>query len=188
MATTCWHLHVVALDAKSPSSVHSLWSSHFLELTFLGSPLKATIIPAAHARFPSSQLSIKILQFSSQWKQPVFSVETVGGLLCLWRVLVMDIWTVVKSAVFLLIMAARPETDSEKYSIYNVWIVIYSNWEWNRKITRYRISDFHDLSSKLQKKICQKYFTLHAMNTMNISIKLKINEPFHNIAVVRIHL
>lgn len=62
------NLCTVALDALTPASVHSLWSSpkflKHLDLTIL--PMLRSSLFLLHL-FPSCQLSVHILQFSTLW-------------------------------------------------------------------------------------------------------------------------
>ncbi len=87
-----------ALDALTPASVHSLWSSpkflNWFRLTILISLRFSRLV--VHL-FPSTQLSVNMLGYSTLWTASL--VMNVCVLRSLWRVSIIVFWTTVRSAV-----------------------------------------------------------------------------------------
>ncbi len=89
-----------ALDALTPASVHSLWSSHkFLNRFCLTILIRLWFSRLVVHRFPSTQLSVNMLGYSTLW-----TVMNVCVFPSLWRVSMIVFWTTVRSAVFLMIV------------------------------------------------------------------------------------
>ncbi len=74
-------LCVVALDTLTPASVHSLWSStKFLKSILLDNPHKAAVLSVGCASFsstlfPSTQLSVNMLGYSTLWIDSFYGNE-----------------------------------------------------------------------------------------------------------------
>ncbi len=93
-----------ALDALTPASVHSLWSSpKFLNLSVGCASFSSTL-------FPSTQLSVNMLGYSTLWTASL--AMNVCVLPSLWRVSMIVFWTTVRSAVFPMIVSpTEPNWD-----------------------------------------------------------------------------
>ncbi len=88
-----------ALDALTPASVHSLWSSpKFLNRFFLTILISLRFSRLVVHLFPSTQLSVNMLGYSTLWTASL--VMNVCVLPSLWRVSMIVFWTTVRSAVF----------------------------------------------------------------------------------------
>ncbi len=123
----------MTLDALTPASVHSLWSSpKCFESALLDSILEACGYPCCLCTFltqfllPSSQLCIILCFDTALLEQPLLSVMTFCDLPSLWKVSMIIFWTIAKSAV------------QEILRIYTVWMVIY----WNVNIRIFWDTDF----------------------------------------------
>ncbi len=105
-------LSVVTLDALTPASVHSLWSSHKclnrLCLTVCSS-LRSSLL-LVHLSYPNSsfQSTLHLICFDTALcKQPHLSVMTLCDLPSLWRVSMFIFWIIAKSAVFPIIVVSK---------------------------------------------------------------------------------
>ncbi len=92
-----------ALDALTPASVHSLWSSpKFLNrfcLTIL-TRLRFSRLDCAYLSstlFPSTQLSVNMLGYSTLWTASL-AMNVCGLIPPLWRVSMIVFWTTVRSS------------------------------------------------------------------------------------------
>ncbi len=92
-----------ALDALTPASVHSLWSSpKFLNRFRLTILIRLRFSRLVVHLFPSTQLSVNMLGYSTLWT--AYLTMNVCGLPYLWRVSMIVFWTTVRSAVFPMIV------------------------------------------------------------------------------------
>ncbi len=105
-------LSVVTLDALTPASVHSLWSSHKclnqLCLTVFSSFQSSLLL--VHLFLPNSsfQSTLHLICFDTALcKQPPLSVMTLCDLHSLWRVSMFVFWTIANSAVFSIIVVSK---------------------------------------------------------------------------------
>ncbi len=100
-----------ALDALTPASVHSMWIlPKFLNQfsILLDNPHKAVVLSVGCAYFsstifPSTQLSVNMLGYSTLWTASL--VMNVCVLPSLWRVSMIVFWTTVRSAVVPMIVS-----------------------------------------------------------------------------------
>ncbi len=101
-----------ALDALTPDSVHSSWSSPKV----LNGFCLTILIRLRFSRwvvhlFPSTQLSVNMLGYSTLWTAASL-VMNVCVLLSLWRVSMIVFWTTVRSAVFpMIVYPSEPNWD-----------------------------------------------------------------------------
>ncbi len=100
-----------ALDVLTPASVHSLWSSpKFLNWFCLTILIRLRFSRLVVHLFPSTQLSVNMLGYSTLWTASL--VMNVCGLPSLWRVSMIVFWTTVRSAVFPMIVSpSEPNWD-----------------------------------------------------------------------------
>ncbi len=106
------HMSVVTLDALTPASVHSLWSSHTclnqLCLTVFSSLQSSLLL--VHLFLPNSsfQSTLHLICFDTALcKQPHLSVMTLCDLPSLWRASMFIFWTIAKSAVFSITVVSK---------------------------------------------------------------------------------
>ncbi len=92
-----------ALDALTPASVHSLWSSpKFLNRFCLTILIRLRFSRLVEHLFPSTQLSVNMLGYSTLWTASL--AMNVCVFPSLWRVSMIVFWITVRSAVFLMIV------------------------------------------------------------------------------------
>ncbi len=102
-------LCVVALDALTPASVHSLWSSpkflnRFCLTIFIRLRFSRLVV---HLFLPHFFLPLNFLLTcldTALCEQPAYLAMNVCGLPSLWRVSMIVFWTTVRSAVFPMIV------------------------------------------------------------------------------------
>ncbi len=101
-----------ALDALTPASVHSLWSSpKFLNWFCLTILIRLRFSRLVVHLFPSTQLSVNMLGYSTLWTASL--AMNVCVLPSLWRVSMIVFWTTVRSAVFPMIVSpSEPNWES----------------------------------------------------------------------------
>ncbi len=103
---------VVTLDALTPASVHSLWSSpkclNRLCLTVFSSSRSSLLL--VHIFLPNFFLPVNfafnMLWYSTPWTATPFSNDPLW-LTSLWRVSMIVFWTIAKSAVFPIIVLSK---------------------------------------------------------------------------------
>ncbi len=105
-------LSVVTLDALTPASVHSLWSSPKCLNQFAWQYSQACGHPCCLCTFsyPTSsfQSTFHVICFNTALlEQPPLSVMTLCDLLSLWRVSMIVFWTIAKSEVFPIIVLSK---------------------------------------------------------------------------------
>ncbi len=100
-----------ALDSLDPSlSPFLVKFTQILELIFLDNPHKAAVLSVGCASFPSTQLSVNMLGYSTLWTASL--VMNVCVFSSLWRVSMIVFWTTVRSAVFPMIVSpSEPNWD-----------------------------------------------------------------------------
>ncbi len=100
-----------ALDNLTPASVHSLWSSpKFLNRFCLTILIRLRFSRLVVHLFPSTQLSVNMLGYSTLWTASL--VMNVCVFSSLWRVSMIVFWTTVRSAVFPMIVSpSEPNWD-----------------------------------------------------------------------------
>ncbi len=103
-----------ALDALTPASVHSLWSSpKFLNRFCLTILIRLWFSRLVVHLFPSTQLSVNMLGYSTLWTASL--AINVCGLPSLWRVSMIVFWTTVRSAVFPMIVSpSEPNWEAQE--------------------------------------------------------------------------
>ncbi len=77
--------------------------TQILESVLLDNPHKAAVLSVGCASFPSTQLSVNMLGYSTLWTASL--VMNVCVLLSLWRVSMIVFWTTVRSTVFPMIVS-----------------------------------------------------------------------------------
>ncbi len=167
-------LSVVTLDALTPASVHSLWSSpkclNQLYLTVFSSLQSSLLL--VHIFLPNFffpvNLAFNMLWYSTRRRATPFSNDPLSFTLFV-RVSLIVFWTIAKSAVFPIIVVSKNEVPR----IYTVWMVIY--WNSNVNIIIFWDTDFRlslALIIKIKTKQLLMCFTLHVMNLkyMNVSL------------------
>ncbi len=118
----------MTLDALTPASVHSLWSSpkclNRLCLTVFSSLRSSLLLVHLFLSnlFLPVNFAFNMLWYSTPWTATL-SVMTLCDLPSLWRVSMMVFWTISKSAVLPVIVVSK----NKRLTIYAVWMVIYWN-------------------------------------------------------------
>ncbi len=90
---------------KTPlkTTVAKFLDTQILESILLDNPHKAAVLSVGCASFPSTQLSVNMLGYSTLWTASL--VMNVCVLLSLWSVSMIVFWTTVRSAVFSMIVS-----------------------------------------------------------------------------------
>ncbi len=102
-------LSMVTLDAPTPASVHSLWSSPkcFAWQYFQAWGHLCCLYTFSYL-ISSFQLTLHLICFDTALlEQPLLSVITLCDLPSLWRVSMFIFWTIAKSAVFSIIVVSK---------------------------------------------------------------------------------
>ncbi len=121
-------LSVVTLDALTPASVYSLWSSpkclNWLCLTYSQDCGHPCCLCTLSYPISSFQSTLHLICFDTALlEQPPLSVMTLCDVPSLWRVSMIVFWTIAKSAVFPIIVVSKNKIPK----IFTVWMVIYWN-------------------------------------------------------------
>ncbi len=101
--------------------------TQILESILFDNPHKTAFLSVGCASFPSTQLSVNMLGYSTLWTASL--VMNVCVLPSLWRVSMIVFWTTVRSAVFPMIVSPREPNRDHFEGSGNCHHILIS-WEW----------------------------------------------------------